>query len=198
MPFFLLFIFFFLVFMFLSKIEIRIEYFILNTETKMKKYLIYVNFKILKKITWARFKINNKKLEKYRNMNSKILKRINCKNKILDIIKLVERNLSLEQINLKSEIGLNDAALTSITIGFISTILSVIFLKLLKKDNKDMCKYRIIPIYENKTQIKVKLNCIISIKLVHIIRMVYILLKKETWDIVWIYRKRKMNLYMKQ
>ena len=71
--------------------------------------------------------------------------------------------------------------LTTYAIPFISTLISF-FLKLTVKNvnlrNKREYYYKIEPVY-NTNIINLRLNCIINVKMVHIINIIYIFLNKK-------------------
>ena len=48
-----------------------------------------------------------------------------------------------------------------------------------KEYSKDKFNYNVIPCYEQKLKIKIELSCIINIKIVHIINVIYVLQNKD-------------------
>ena len=62
--------------------------------------------------------------------------------------------------NLNISLGTEDAATTAISVGVLASILGII----LKKQ-----KFEIMPIYQNKNILNIKLNCIFRIDLIHYI-----------------------------
>jgi hypothetical protein len=50
---------------------------------------------------------------------------------------------------------------------------------MIKEFQKQKHKYTITPVYADKNIIKINLNCIIKIKMIHIICVLYILMKKR-------------------
>ncbi|MBO4815990.1 MAG: hypothetical protein J5507_03585 [Clostridia bacterium] len=162
---------------FLSVIEIQIKKFIYDSESKKNEFLIYIKLKFLNKITWSKIKVDNKKIERYKNANSKLLEKIsvNLKREILDkgdIKRINTSNLIIKKINLKIKINLFDPVLTSYAVGILFTILSIIIAKFLEEYNKQNCKYKIIPLYySKKPEIKVNFSSIINIKVIHILNI---------------------------
>ena len=73
-----------------------------------------------------------------------------------------------------------DNIITSFAVATISSIISIILARNIKKYEKDKYIYSIIPIYEDKPMLKIKLNCIIDIKIVHIMNVIYMMLKKRS------------------
>lgn len=89
-------------------------------------------------------------------------------------------NLNLEQIDLKVKLGTEDVILTSILIAFISAILGIVLGKAIKRYDEEKYKYIILPFYNNKNLFELQLNCIINVKLVHIIYVIYMFSKKRS------------------
>ena len=148
----------------------------------MQKYINTIknleNSKIFGKIS----KINIKKIsldfeKKLKNqirkgtINPIIILRIIIKNIKIDILEL--------KINLK--FGTKDAFFTSMLIAFVSIIISNILKIKVKKINKNYY-YIISPIYTGENIFKLNLNCIISLKIVHIINIIYMIFKKGRSD----------------
>lgn len=152
-----------------SKLQITISNLDISTERKekiKKDFQLYIEVIILKKIKILKIdmkrikpkKINTKKfLEKVKKIeqteNNKDLIKKSLKN-------LKELQVEIKKADLKLEIGTEDAALTAISVGIISSILGTI----LKKQ-----KFKIIPQYQNKNIFNLKLNCIFRINLIHYI-----------------------------
>ena len=176
----------------------------INTQNQMFQYEFKFGLYLFNKIRIIGFKIDKKKIEKIKKeieqlKNSKTLKLISkidinrisakiekklrkqIKNndiKILKVIKIITKNLNLQTLkyNMNLEIGINDAIYTSFFVAAISTLISIL-LKLTLKDLKK-CYYRILPIYGKGNIIKLNLNCIINLKLVHIINIIYLISKE--------------------
>ena len=89
------------------------------------------------------------------------------------------KNLKFEisDLNLIIKLGTEDAALTAILTGILSSLFGIV-LKNKIDDDKDN-EFKIIPVYINKNLINLKLDCIISFKMLHIIYMLYILNKRK-------------------
>lgn len=170
-----------------SNLEINIKKFEIEITNKINygDILIYIKLKIFNKITFLKIKIDNKKIEKIKNSkikNTKLLSKINflkkeiVKSNKLEILKQLDFNL--EQIDLKVIIGLIDIMPTILVIPILSTIVAMIIEKTTKRYKKEKYKYSIIPNYNMNLMVKIKLNCIITIKIVHIIKVIYMMLKK--------------------
>lgn len=195
----ILFLFTLLVLIFLlSNIEIEIDNFCFDSNNKKYKkiedYLIFIRLKFLDKITWLKIIIDNKKIVKIgksKILRRKISKSINeledIKEKILrdrkEILKInniKKLNIRVKQLYLDMRVSALDNIITSFAVATISSIISIILARNIKKYEKDKYIYSIIPIYEDKPMLKIKLNCIIDIKIVHIMNVIYMLLKKRS------------------
>ena len=86
------------------------------------------------------------------------------------------------KFKLKLKIGLGDVIFTTFMIPIISSIISCVLNKgsinLYKKNSKQKYYFKIDPEY-NKIAVKLKLNCIINVKMVHIINIIYALIIKK-------------------
>lgn len=157
-----------------SKIGIEVENLILNTENSKDEIInkdskIYVYILLFGKIKFLKKNVRNMKIKNVKflkkDMDIKIFKDKNLKIDYKELIRNIQ--IDVKQIDLKIQIGIEDAALTAMSVGVLASILGVI----LKKP-----RYQIIPIYSNKNLLKVKLNGIFTIYLMHYI---YIIFKKK-------------------
>ncbi len=148
-----------------SKIGIEIENLIINTEKpkgeKINKecniylfLLVFGKIKLFKK-NFKKLKIKNFNFQR-KDIDIKFLKNTDFKINYKELLK----NIDIEQIELYLQIGTENAAITAILVGIISSFIGII----LKKP-----KYQITPIYINKNLLKLELNCIISIYLMQYI-----------------------------
>lgn len=194
-------------FLLLSNLEIEINKLWFDSSNKkgekLKDYLFYIRLKILDKITWIKIKIDDKKIKKIKNsklLKSKTFEKINkmknvkesiLKNKkeILNIRNLKDLDIKIEQLNLDMKISVSDYIITSFSTAFIASVISIILAKKIKKYEENRYRYLISPIYEYKPTLKIKLNCIIDIKIVHIMNVIYMLVKKRSVE----YDKRTSN-----
>lgn len=145
-------------------------------------YELKIAFYLLGKIKLFSFKINN-------NKTKKILEKDFVKQKIENIkIKSHEKNkkqkksqikilkqfikkLELESISLIIYLDTESVILTSYFVGIISSIVPNILKENIKNFDSKNHIFKITPLYKNKNYIYIKLNCIINIKIVHIISM---------------------------
>lgn len=171
----------------LSTIHIEVKNLeISNIKRKGKsksEYAVSICLYLGNKIRWLWFNLNDEKMKKmYSNIQ---LEKIDLKKGVkflkYENLKEIKRlKIEFSEFNLEAIIGFANPIITSFTVAGIASIIPIFlayFSKIYGNGNK---KYRYIvkPIYENKNLYKIKLNCIIEIKTVHIINMLYIFLKK--------------------
>ncbi len=154
-----------------SRIGIEIENLIINTEKPKgrkinKESKIYVYVQIFEKIKLfkkdvkkmkppnLKFKLDNNNID----FDVKIFKRKELEINYIELLQNID--IDIKKINLNVKIGTQDAALTAILVGILSSVLGVI----LKKP-----KYQVYPLYLNKNILTVKIECIISIYLMQYI-----------------------------
>ena len=85
------------------------------------------------------------------------------------------KKINLQKLDLNLEIGTVDLMVTTLIIPFLSSFLSCL---LIKVGNRN-CKYRIMPIYVEDFMYKIDLNCIFSLKMIHIINIMWLILRKR-------------------
>lgn len=191
-----------------SSFKLSISKLKIDTENGNIDYEIKFGLYFMKKIRIIGLKLNKDKQEKIKRkiqklQNSKLIKKLSktsIKKIPLKLEKKLEREILLNNIkpsklakiifkNLKIEIlkfkmnlqiGLENVIITSSLITIISVIVPII-LRLTNKYIKNINNYRyeILPIYGNKNALKLDLNCIINLKLVHIINIIYIIVKMK-------------------
>lgn len=154
-----------------------------NSNNKiMPIYELKIAFYLLGKIKLFSFKINN-------NKTKKILEKDFIKQKIENIkikshekskkqkkfqIKMLKqfiKKLELESINLLIYVDTKNVILTSYFVAIISSIIPNILKENIKNFDSKHHIFKITPLYKNQNYIYIKLNCIINIKIVHIISM---------------------------
>ncbi len=96
----------------------------------------------------------------------------------METFKIIKNlKLKIESLNLQINIGIEDAIYTSYSVATIASILSILLPHLVKEQDIKKVKYEINPIYNTLT-FNLKLDSIISLKIVHIIYVIYNLVKK--------------------
>lgn len=171
----------------LSVLKIRIEKLDISNYTKekiLKDYEFHIELQLLNKIKILDIAINESIIEKmklkdkFSSVNVSQLKNdMPKKNEIKEIIKKLDINLS--KLDLKLDIGIDNVILTSAIVAILSAIIGIVLPHVIKQYNKENYKYIITPLYIGKNVIKLSLNCIIQVKMVHIIYIIYILLKRR-------------------
>lgn len=163
-----------------SYLEINVKNFSFNSENegnrKIEDYLVFLKLKFLNKITYLKIKIDDnkiKKVKKYKILNNKTFNIPFKKTYIRNITKF-EQNI--KELNLVLSVGLIDTTITSLAVVVISSILSILISR--NTNNYKSCKYKILPDYTSKLEIKVNLSGIFNFKVVHIINILYMLLKE--------------------
>ena len=154
------------------KIEIENLKFIvpkINGRYTNKDSKILLKIYILKKIKIA--EINLKKInlnnEKFKNKIQSQIKQEKFNINAINFLK--NNNYILEKMNLKIIVGTEDAAITAIAVGIISSLISIFFHNKIFDINKQ--KYEVLPIYENKSILKIEFDGIFTFKIANIIGM---------------------------
>lgn len=172
----------------LSTISIRIEKFKVSNYNECRKlhidYEVFFELFFLNKLKIFSIKIDKQLVNKLnvkqrmKNINFKQIKTDMPKAKELtELIKKLQ--ITVDEFNLKTEIGTIDVILTSAIITILASGIGIILAQVIKKYEKEKYNYEIYPIYQNKNLIKLNLNCIIKVKMVHIIFVIYLLIKKR-------------------
>jgi len=145
---------------------------------KVEKFKIVISLALIGKIKWLKITIDNNRMQKLKNnaktnflnklLDTKILKKFKSIGKIKEWKQVLKqlKKWSIENVKINASIGTENPAVTAITVGTISAILGIILAQITKTP-----QYEIKPIYKDKNYIYLSINCIISIKLVHIINM---------------------------
>lgn len=165
-----------------TTIQIKINKLEISTIQKLiPKYQIQLKLYLYKKINYLKINITPTRIKRktiQKNFNKlKIKIQKNKNNFDMRIIKEI-KNLKpeLKTINLKLSLGLEDASKTAICTGTLSSIIAFFFgiLSTTKSNlEESQTNWKIIPIYQNKNLLNIDLNCIINIKLIHIIYTIY-------------------------
>ena len=168
-----------------STIRIQVENFEASNMGNMKKpknYKIKIALYLFNKIKWIWISLDDKKIQKI-SQKSK-WNEVDIK-KYVDVkdIKLVKKlSPKISFLNLKVKLGTFDIVATTYLVAILSTFIAVLLPYTIKKYKKENYYYEILPVYSDKNLYEIKLNCIIEEKMVHIISIVYALLKKRRVD----------------
>lgn len=154
-----------------------------NMQTKNNtKYAIIFSIYFANKIKYIWFNLNSKRAKK---IYSKVqLEKIDLKKfkkvfKLSDLKELTKLHLKILDLNLEMNIGTKSPLVTSFLVVTISNAISLLLPHLVNnlKDNRYF--YNIKPLYYNKELYKINLDCIIEIKMVHIINVIYYIFLKK-------------------
>lgn len=148
-----------------SKIGIDIKNLIIDTDAEEKineDGKIYVYLLLFNKIKLFRKNVRNIPMKDVKfetsDFDIKIFKNKDIKINYLELIQNI--NIDIKNIDLNVNIGTEDAGVTAILVGIFAGILGII----IKKP-----KYQILPIYANRNLLKINLNGIFTIYLIHYI-----------------------------
>lgn len=148
-----------------SKIGIDIENLIIDTDAEEKineDGKIYVYLLLFNKIKLFRKNVRNIPMKDVKfeasDFDIKIFKNKDIKINYFELIRNI--NIDIKNIDLNVKIGTEDAGITAILVGILAGILGII----IKKP-----KYQILPIYANRNLLKINLNGIFTIYLMHYI-----------------------------
>lgn len=173
-----------------STIKIDIQKINFNNEKIIDKfeYCFFVELYFLDKIKIFSVMFNPQKIEKLNqkmNIETKI-KDIDFKKvkkdlpSIKELKKVIRKlHINLDEFHLNVQIGTEDVIITSAIVAGIASGLGIILAKLIKSYKDEKYRYEIIPIYKNKNMVNLSFNCIIKIKMIHIIGIIYTLVNKR-------------------
>lgn len=157
-----------------------------NLEDESKKKLekdiqIFFELYLFGKIRIAKIDLNNDTFSKIKNKtkfdfsrfknikrDKKMLKNIKV-SKVLDIL-----NPEFQDTDLELKLGTEEVMATVFAVAFISTILGIVF----RNANQEKVSFKVMPIYQFGNSINLHLNCIIKVKMVHIIHVLIYLIKE--------------------
>ena len=171
-----------------SKIQIKIENFKFTSETIRHintDYKFVIKLYIFSKIPILKISTTKKFLERLKlkeKMKTFEMDFIENKLKVdKDILKAMKKlDVNIKKLNLRIDLGTENASFTSILIPILSTVISMLLRNRIK-DYKSQ-HYIINPIFTNQNLINIELSSIFEIKMIHIIDSIYVLNKKEGVD----------------
>lgn len=156
----------------------------INKEKLTKEFLINVSLYLFGKFKIFNLKIDNNKINKW-NIKEKV-KNIDFNKMKTDIslekedIKLLKKlKIDLEKFHLNLSLGTIDMNLTTCINFVFITLVSILLGKNIKQYDENKYKYQILPIYNNRNSLNLQFSCILNVKKVHIINIVYILIKRR-------------------
>lgn len=165
--------------------NIRISSDKVNNRHIQKNYEVKIQLTLFRIIKIINIRITNSKLKKLEKKGTlkKIEEGIKNSNTKIDIknLKVLKKlKYKISNLNLELSFCMEDAAVTAVASGILSSLIGII-LKNNIGDDKDN-HFKITTLYINKILINLHLDCIITVKLIHIIYILYILSKKRRDD----------------
>lgn len=159
------------------KIDVK-ELVVINKN--VEKFKVIISLNLFSKIKWLKLTLDNEKIKKIRGsgklkafnkiLDTKVLRKYkNARQMLIKDWKHILKNLNkleIESVSIESKLGTENAAITAISTGIVSAVLGIILPR--KTSN---LQYKIEPIYINRNYIYLSINCIIAVKLVHIINI---------------------------
>lgn len=167
---------FLIIFILESSIRIKVENFnISNYEKAGRKLKLFLQITLFRKIVIFSIKLNTANMKKIYSKEKFDMEKAKS---FFKIIKLERKHIKIKDMHLYIKIGAGNVILTAYIVSIISTILSYILPKYIE-GRLDRNYFKILPIYEDEIKYNVSLNCIIPIKTVHIIHIIYLILVKR-------------------
>ena len=191
----------------LSTLRIEIEDFRADNykrnEHIVKEYFIFIRLYLFNKLKWFGIKIDKAKVLKIKKgsllkyidnkMGIKRGEELNTLEKLIikkrkelfnkETLKDVKGlKIYISKLNFKLDIGTVSTVLTPFVVVFISSVLSILLTNGIENLEYSKCNYKITPLYMERNIFKIKVNCIINIKIVHIMNIIYFLAKKRRSD----------------
>lgn len=168
-----------------SKIQIQLLNFELSSINKIHVNPTYegeLKWYIFTKIPIIKIKLNKNNIKKFKlkekfiDFDIKIWEERKKFDK--DFFKIIRKlKFYIKQLNLKIDIGTENAALTSIIVPIISSVIAL-FLRNKIRTNEEQY-FMIQPIYKNQNYLNIELSGIFEMKMNHIINIIYLLIKKD-------------------
>ena len=180
-----------IIFIIASTLKIKIENFQISNVHRVvdgpqvPNYKVEVAFYLWGKIKWFWIRLNDKKLRKmYTKMQLEKFdfKQLEKQVQLEDLKELKKLQPKISFLDLHLALGTEDVILTSFLVFGISTIISILLALTIKDGKKNKIKYEVKPAFMNQNMYEIKLDSIIEIKMVHIINIIYILIKKKKGD----------------
>jgi len=151
-----------------------------------KNYAIILSLYLFNKIKWISIHLNDKRLRKaYRKMQLEKIdfKKLEKDFEWKDLKKIKTLQPKISNLTLNMQIGVEDPVATTFLVASISSIISILLPYVATSMKKQNYEYMIAPIYQNQNLYKIQFNCIIQVKMVHIINVISSFLKKGRSDL---------------
>lgn len=151
-----------------SSIHIQIQHCILQSETEMPNTAkLTISFYLLDKLKMGSYTVSIKQFKQWLLQKEKakietMVKKTKTRQYIKQFLKRIQ--IQLEELNLKMNIGTEDAILTSYVTAAIGITLGILYPHLVPKEKQKKCTYCINPMYQDKNMYYISLDSIIKIK----------------------------------
>jgi len=162
--------------------HLQVSNFIQNKEKLNDKYCIAISLSLFNKIRWLWMHLDSKRMNKlYRKMKLQKVdwKRIEQDISLDDLKRIKMLAPKISYLNLKTKVGLTDITITNVLVCILSIAISLGLPHLIEKYEKEKYYYEVVPVYMNRNVYEIKFDCIIEIKMVHIMNIIYYFLKKR-------------------
>ena len=163
------------------KIDINRVHIEANKNHKLKiSFIVKFSLCLFNKLRYFTTTIDNQKINLlYKSGKIDINKFKEDKNINKELFKALRTTeYTIEKFKIDGELGTENAAFTALTTGLLNSIIPILILRKIKSKNIDNYYLNINPIFINQNLLNLDFDCIISIKLVHIIDIIYFLIKK--------------------
>lgn len=173
-----------------STIKIDIQKLSLNNEKLIDKfeYCFFIELYFLNKIKFFSLMFDKEKIQKLnQKMNietkikqvnfNKVKKDLPSRKELKEAVKKL--HINLDEFHLNVQIGTSDVIITSAIVAGIASALGFILAKVIDYYNSEKYRYEIIPVYKNKNMVNLSFDCIIKVKMIHIISIIYTLVSKR-------------------
>jgi len=158
-----------------STVKIEINEKSIDSYSKLRNLEYIISINLFNKIKLISFKIANSKIDKKSKISKKAFRNRNGLFKFI----FKKNIIKIEKLKLDLKVGTEDAIFTSYIVSIISIIISTLIAKKVYNFSEEKYKYLVTPLYIQRNAFNLSINCIISIKLVHIIYMIYVLNRKD-------------------
>lgn len=141
------------------------------------KFEVKVQIKFLNKIIIFSINIDNKKMKKMliKQYDREIKKNKDIekdKKKVKELSKKIIPTFILKNTDLNIKLGTDNAAFTAIITSIISSLIAITLLRIADVKKMKNYDYKIIPIYLDKDVFFLQFSCIITSKIVHIMKVI--------------------------
>lgn len=162
-----------------SKIQIEFINLEFISKEKVRKYDVIIKLYIWSIVPIFKMKLNPKILKKEKLKLKNLEEKVKVKDKkiFIEFFKKLKDIIKIKNLEVKIQLGVEDAAVTAILVGIISTILSYLLSVKIKKPQNQ--KYEVVPLYKETNLLKINFKGIFDVNMIHIIYIIYALVKKR-------------------